>query len=72
LSGTSMSTPIVSGIIALALSTHGPSIASNIRERVIATSYRFETMSGKVYANGVINAYNLITGQASFNLIWEE
>lgn len=70
-SGTSMATPIVAGVVALVLATHGPSSASTMRQRLIDTSKRFETMSGKVYSNGLIDAYNAITGQSSFNFIWK-
>ena len=69
-SGTSMAAPIVSGIVALVLSNHGMSAAKNMRDRIIKTSHKFETLSGKVYSNGLVDAYNAITGQLSLNFIW--
>jgi thermitase len=70
-SGTSMAAPIVTGIIALVLATHGLENAFEMRERIIKTSKRFEQMSGKVYSNGLVDAFSAITGQTSFNLSWQ-
>ncbi len=70
MSGTSMSAPIVTGIVALVLSTHGPKAAPTMRERLIETCHRIEMMNGKVYSNGLVDAYNAITGQMSINYVW--
>ena len=59
-SGTSMAAPIVSGIIGLVLSTHGPQAAVNIRERIIKTSYKYKYLNGYAKAGGVIDAYRAI------------
>lgn len=70
-SGTSMAAPIVTGIIGLVLQTYGKAAARTMKDRVIGTSHRFESLSGKVYSNGLVDAYNAITGQLSFNFVWK-
>ena len=70
--GTSMAAPIVTGSIGLALSIRGKHLKKNMRQRVIDTSSRFESFSGKVFSNGLLNAYNLISGQTSFNYVWKK
>lgn len=70
MSGTSMAAPIVTGVVSLVLATHGRKAAKRMRERIINTSHRFETLGGKVYSNGLVDAYNAVIGQYSLNLIW--
>ena len=60
LSGTSMAAPIVSGIIGLILSTHGPQASRNIRERLINSSYKHDNLNGYSKSAGVIDAYRAI------------
>lgn len=71
LSGTSMATPFVSGVASLVISVNGSQKASQLRQRLIDTSRRFETLSGLVSSNGLINAYGAVSGQTSLNLIWD-
>lgn len=70
LSGTSMAAPIVAGVASLVLSTEGLDAAVDMRERLIDTSKRFEDFDGRVYSNGIVDAYNAILGQSSFNFRW--
>ncbi len=70
-SGTSMATPVVSGVAALVLATHGKQAAKTMRERLVGTAHRFEALSGLVSSNGLIDAHNALTGQLSLNFLWE-
>lgn len=71
-SGTSMATPIVSGIAANILATYGKLPPEALKERIIETSHRFENFEGAVSSKGLVNAYNAITGQMSINFSWKK
>lgn len=70
-SGTSFAAPMVSGIVALILETHGKKAAKSMKTRLIQSSRKLRSMSGLVSSNGLINAYNAMTGQTSLNLMWD-
>ena len=55
-----MAAPIVSGIVGLILSTHGPQASINIRERLINSSYKYESLNGYAQSAGVVDAYRAI------------
>lgn len=60
-SGTSMSTPHVSGIAAL-LAAHQPSLsAAAIKERIVSTSQPIASLASKVSSAGRVNAFNALT-----------
>ena len=70
-SGTSFAAPIVSGIVGLVLESHGKAAAKTMKQRLINSSRKLQSLSGKVSSNGLINAYNAMTGQTSLNLLWQ-
>lgn len=69
--GTSMATPVVAGVAANIYATYGKLPAEAVKERIIETSHRFESFDGFVSSNGLVNAYNAITGQMSINFTWK-
>ena len=68
--GTSMAAPYVTGVVALVLSYNGPQSISTMRERIIETSKRIQSLSGYVYSNGLVDPYNAVLGQLSFDYVW--
>ncbi len=68
--GTSMAAPYVTGVVALVLSYNGPQSISTMRERIIETSKRIQSLSGYVYSNGLVDPYNAVLGQLSFDYAW--
>jgi hypothetical protein len=66
-----MAAPIVTGIIALAMSIKGKKFSHNIKDKISRTSRKFESFYGKVSSNGVIDAYGLLSGQASLDFNWD-
>jgi thermitase len=61
LSGTSMATPHVSGVLGLLLSEEGRFDHDELKERLMLTSVPVVTYRGKVASGGRIDAYNLLT-----------
>ena len=55
-SGTSMATPVVSGVAALVLSIEGDLSVKELRERLTKSVDRLEVLDGKIASGGRINA----------------
>ncbi len=60
LSGTSMATPHVSGIVGLMLSNNPELTNEQIKERLISTAIPGEAYQGKMIANGRVSALNVL------------
>lgn len=60
-SGTSMSTPHVSGGLGLLLAKEGRFSHEELKERLIKTSFSTRSMKRKSISQGRLNAYNLLT-----------
>ncbi len=60
-SGTSFAAPVVAGVAALVLATHGPESRWTMRERLMNTSNKLETLDGLSISGGLIDAYRAIT-----------
>ena len=69
-SGTSMSAPLVTGIIGLYLANGGS--PKDVKQRLIDTARRYEQFGGLVFSNGLINAPAFIKGQTSLNFMWND
>ena len=63
LSGTSMATPHISGIVALLLAQNKKLTPLAIKNRLIKTSRLNPSLKGKVAANGFVDAYYALTNQ---------
>jgi subtilisin family serine protease len=61
MSGTSMATPHVSGVIGLLLSKEGRMPHDQMRDRVMMTSVPVAALRGKTITAGRIDAYNLLS-----------
>lgn len=61
LSGTSMATPHVSGVVGLLLSQTGRLPVLEVRERLMATTVPVASYRKKVASGGRVSAYNLLT-----------
>lgn len=61
LSGTSMATPYVSGVLGLLLSKEGRIDHDIMKERLLATSAPVKALADKTKAGSRIDAYNLLT-----------
>jgi len=61
MSGTSMATPHVSGVLGLLLSKEGRMPHDTMRERLMMTSVPVAALRGKTMTSGRIDAYNLLT-----------
>lgn len=61
LSGTSMATPHVSGVIGLYLASYGRTDHNELREKLMKTSVPSPAYRRMVASGGRINAYNLLT-----------
>ena len=59
-SGTSMATPVVSGVAALVLSLEPDLSVSDLRERLLGSVDKLDVLSGKVASGGRINAARAI------------
>ncbi|MBN20655.1 MAG: hypothetical protein CL678_05140 [Bdellovibrionaceae bacterium] len=60
LSGTSMATPLVSGIAALLLSQNSELTPSQVRDLLIRSSDPAASLNGKVVSGGEVNAYRAV------------
>jgi hypothetical protein len=67
-----MAAPVVTGVVAMIISQYGAKASKNMKSRLMSTSRRFESFSGKVLSGGLINARNALTGQTSMNFIWDK
>ncbi|MBP9681006.1 MAG: S8 family serine peptidase [Bacteriovorax sp.] len=61
LSGTSMATPHVSGVLGLLLAKEGRMSHSLLRERLVKTGVSVAALRGKTHSASRIDAYNLLT-----------
>lgn len=61
MSGTSMATPHVSGVIGLLLAKEGRLNLEDVRERVVMTGISAAGLRGKTQTSSRIDAYNLLT-----------
>ena len=61
LSGTSMSTPFVSGLAALILSQKPSLTPSQVKDRILRTADVVPALQGKLLTSGRINAYRALT-----------
>jgi serine protease AprX len=59
LSGTSMSTPIVAGVVALILSAHPKLTPDQVKKRIVKTAYSLN-QSGNVQGSGQVDAEKAI------------
>jgi subtilisin family serine protease len=59
-SGTSMATPFVTGIAALAWAADPTATATEVRNAILNGVTHVSTLSGKVASGGVVNAYNTL------------
>jgi thermitase len=62
MSGTSMATPHVSGVAALILSKEKLTVAQ-LKQRLISTARKIDTLKGKVASNGLLDAYAALGGK---------
>ncbi|MEN3332566.1 MAG: thermitase [Blastocatellia bacterium] len=61
LSGTSMASPHVAGVVALLLSYKPELTPKQVKERIIATAEPTDALVSKVNASGRVNAFNALT-----------
>ena len=61
-SGTSMATPVVSGIAALALAVDADLSVKELRERLIKATDPLDSLKGKIVSGGRINAARAVAG----------
>lgn len=64
-SGTSMAAPHVSGVAALVLAKNPHLTPVEIRERMIQSSVKLESLRGKTVGEGIVSAYYSVSGTAS-------
>ncbi|MBA2339790.1 MAG: S8 family serine peptidase [Pyrinomonadaceae bacterium] len=62
-SGTSMATPEVSGIAALVLATNENFTVTELRERLLNSVDKLDSLKGKTVSGGRINARRAVTGE---------
>lgn len=62
-SGTSMATPYVSGIAALVVANEPTITMEKLRERILSTADKLDTLNGKVASGGRICAANAVVGK---------
>jgi subtilisin family serine protease len=62
LSGTSMASPHVAGIVALMLSNNPSLTAEEVKKILISTAEPTTELASKVVSSGRVNAYNALTG----------
>jgi subtilisin family serine protease len=63
LSGTSMASPHVAGVVALLLSNEPQLTPAEVKQRLMATAEPTDALVSKVTASGRVNAYNALTNQ---------
>lgn len=59
-SGTSMATPYVTGVVSLVLSLHPEFNATQLVQRVLATTKPLPGLAGKTITGGIVDAYNAV------------
>jgi len=64
LSGTSMATPMVSGVAALVLAAHPGLTPAQVQAQIMANSDVIPALQGKVASNGRLNAYKVLKALA--------
>jgi thermitase len=64
LSGTSMSAPFVSGVVALVAGQHPEYTAAQLVQRVLATAKPLPTLAGLVATGGIVDAANAVGATA--------
>ncbi len=62
-SGTSMATPYVSGVAALIVANEPKITMANLRERILNTADKLDSLDGKVATGGRVCAANAIAGE---------
>jgi subtilisin family serine protease len=65
LSGTSMASPHVAGVVALLLSTEPQLSPAEVKQRIIATAEPTDALVSKIAASGRVNAYNALTNHVA-------
>jgi thermitase len=65
LSGTSMATPHVSGVVALLLSKEPNLTNLQLKERIISSSRKMAALKNRVASGGLVNAFMALTNQIS-------
>jgi subtilisin family serine protease len=61
LSGTSMASPHVAGVVALLLSNEPQLTPAQVKQRLIATAEPTDDLASRIAASGRVNAYNALT-----------
>lgn len=61
LSGTSMASPHVTGVVALLLANQPQLTPEQVKQRIIATAEPTDALASKVNASGRVNAFNALT-----------
>jgi subtilisin family serine protease len=61
LSGTSMSSPHVTGVVALLLANEPQLTPSEVKQRIISTAEPTDALVSKINASGRVNAFNALT-----------
>jgi subtilisin family serine protease len=68
MSGTSMSTPMVTGAIALVLSANRTLTAAQIKQRLISGADESQALNNRSVSDGELNVNNALRGQSGVNL----
>ena len=61
LTGTSMASPHVAGVVALLLAREPQLTPAQVKQRLIATAEPTDALASKIAASGRVNAYNVLT-----------